>query len=531
MDSDYKLEEFPKNTVLRIAGIESIPNEYKKNSDKKTIASISSEIPKIYIQGDYETILRTLGNILSYSNKHFFEDLQFDDIRQTFDFAMNKFSNKKPEESEEEEEHEEKYQAIRSEITKISRQILIQFVQQPEVADMFISEKIGGLYEISQYWFNSKWALKCLTNIATISPANRNTIFNFGFYYNLLNSISYKPMPIIDFEVSCQFAGSLVEHKTSDPYQNQCAKEIFPILYELEKSYIETQPEKGIDFLISAKKLIPHIQWLKSYTEDNEIHNIFPLLPDSRSTNNDQPIFFLIEKNIDVEHDNDKDKLWFEQSAKYIYDWLLYNFFYLPESECIQSIDFDPLWKILFLILKSFFREAKKTASECLTLLIKIDIDNFINQQYYSNIVEEFPESCHEIKLDLLTVISIAFYKSTNEQMNQLIQQPNIFDLIFGTLGSFEYNRDHLFDIILGLHRFIDFCGLSPEGMGIFKDLVIENNDFENWMEQLINYTYQIKDKPKNQDLIDKANELNNLIHQKIDEYEALTQQDQSPEE
>lgn len=529
MDSDYKLEKFSNNSVLRVAGIELIPNDDKKNSDKKTNDSISSEISKIHIQGDYKTVLQTLGNILSYSNNYFFGDLQFDDIRKIFDFAMNKFSYEEPEESED----EEAYKAILSEITKISRQILIQLVQQPDIANMFMSEKIGGLYEISQYWFNSKWALLCLTNIAKTSPTNRDSIFNFGFYYNLLDSISYKPMPIINFEASCKFAGSLIKYKMSDPNQNQCAKEIFPILYELEKSYIESQPEKGIEFLIAAKKLIPHIEWIseKPYTEDNEIHNIFPLLPDSRSINNDQSIFLLIEKNIEVELDNDKIQLWFEQSAKYIYDWLLYNFFLFPESEFIQSIDFDPLWKILFLILKSFFREARKTASKCLTLLIKIDIDNFINHQYYSNIVEEFPDNCHEIKLDLLSVISVAFYKSTNEQMNQIIQQPNILDLIFETINSFEYHENQLFDIILGLHRFIDFCGLSPVGMDAFKDLVIENTDFENWMEQLINYTYQIKDDPDNQDLIDKANELNNLIHQRIDEYEILMQQAQTPEE
>lgn len=521
MDTNYKSElEYSKaDFAQRIIDRETEPSENsKKEANKITSDTISKNFEKIENRKYKKDVMQALSIILSYSRKNFFENLTCDNIKNIFFYATEK------------NEEEEQNDMDLKQISKLARNILLQILHQPEPANMFI--ETGFLYQL-HFYFNDTWAILSLATICKISQKNRDKIYEFGFIGEFIDSISEKVTPIIDFGASCELAKSFIKYEMSYPEQNKSVREIFPILYELVDSVV--LDEKSVKFLDAASKLIPHIEYSEKYLkEENLIHNIFPLLPNDQSINNDKPILPIIEKKINVSKFNDQNEKWFETSADYIYDWLRYTFFQNQAREDIESYDFNPLWMILLKILEtSHFLKASKTAASSLVLLIKIDIDSFMNNQYYSAIVEEFPNNCHAIKKDLLAVIAIAFYRATNEQMNQLLDQSNIFDLIFETLGSIEFdNNDHLSDIILGLHRFIDFCGYSQEGMVAFNDLVITNEDFENWVEQLIGYTNELnEDENQDQNLIKKAQDLNNIIHQRIKEYEISMNKMQSTEE
>ena len=521
--NNYKFEITLANAAKRIDD-EFDDENLSRNAGEKIIKNKIS----YYIIGIHDTnaenVKNSLYNLLEFSKNNYFEIFNIYDLNEILGFATYSKWIKNDKNEDPSNPNPKNYANSKfcktdiTEIAHIAAQVLPEILKQPDIANLFVA--VGGIQELLDF-FPETWMILSAASISMSSKKKRNLIFDKGFYTNFAENLSnccIVNLPILDFEASCKFAESLVEFEL-EPFQIRLVTTIFPILYDCEENALRPV------FLDAARKLILHIQWFDHYQNENvdQVYNILPFLPTNENQDGkERAMIPLIYKKINVVKHNDKDEAWFENSAKYINEWIYYVGIIHADKAGIHSYNFSDVWKILILILDTnYFRKAILIATKAISLLTKIDTNGFIAYKIYSNLVDLFPKSSTLIKIRFASIISTAFVNSTNEQMIELVNQPNIFDVIFETLFSIDYDNEFISDILHGLYRFVSFCGYYNQALGIFNQIIMTNTELENWLEQLIISPQE----PVKVDIINQGKALKDLIQQRVGEYEAAMRQ------
>lgn len=180
----------------------------------------------------------------------------------------------------------------------------------------------------------------------------------------------------------------------------------------------------------------------------------------------------------------------------------------LRAKELVQQ----DIWNFIFeIIMPSNNIESKDIISEAFLPLSISDIDIFFNQEIYVSLSDIFVNASFKCKRSISAAANAIFALASNEQMLVLLQKSSFFTIAFEAQPNIV-DSFFLPLMIDGYLRFIDFCNTTNNGIEIFKDIVMQNADFEQWFRQISEIAHMEND----EDLIPKINNLQEMVNSTI---------------
>lgn len=357
---------------------------------------------------------------------------------------------------------------------KISREILVEILKQPELCHFFVSDIFDPQsgYEYLLDDLPSNWAIECFTTIASQSQNKRDKCFEYGFYSSLQEMIHHDPsVDIIELQLS-NAIGSLVKFPFSDcEIQSGMAKLFFGFLYD--KLIGDEDSQADPNFLKSALKLLYHDQY--NYPEEYQIHRFFSLC---NEINENRSMIQFIRKFVDVRADR-KQSDFFERSVKYIKEYLIR---FGSQLNCDLTQIFEGLF---FIIQETTFAKASLLASEALIHLVHLRFDIFMGNHYLGLLIQLLNKDfTQKIKLNLTIVLFDLFALACHEQMTALVNEPCV-SILFDNIFMIDFSTIEMYPcVIKGLYNFVDFCGTSTDYLEPYNIYIRCNDDLESWVSE-----------------------------------------------